>query len=64
MSPLTCPLASRRWESHLQQTTRHRVIVWEANCDHFGLFRLGKGGLFGVSGRPSVSTTNDLLWSS
>ena len=55
----TFSLASHHWKDGRQQTTWHRIIAWNTDRDHFGLFRLGKGDLVEVSGRPSTFTTKD-----
>jgi single-stranded DNA-binding protein len=40
-------------------TEWHRVIAWNTDRDHFGLFRLGKGDQVELIARPSTYTTRD-----
>jgi hypothetical protein len=40
-------------------TAWHRVIAWNTDRDHFGLFRLGKGDQVEVTARPNTYTTRD-----
>ena len=40
-------------------TSWHRIIAWNTDHQHFGLFRLGKGNLVEIQARPTTFRTQD-----